>query len=140
MIIRFLHQYLLYGVDFPAANLGRDRLHFFEKTVKPLLYHIFRNLILHGGGRRAGTFGVDKGEGAVIADSLNHVHGFLKIFLRLPRKTDNNIGGQGYIRYRLFNFRGQRQILFFCILPIHQIQYSAAARLKREVQMAANLA
>ena len=46
----------------------------------------------------AGTFGVDKGEGAVIADSLNHVHGFLKIFLRLPGKPTILSVVRGYIR------------------------------------------
>mgnify|MGYP006896723091 CR=1 FL=1 len=76
-----------------------DGLNFMKKAVKSLFsqhlpvtwFSILRQC--------SGTFGINKGKRTVVTHFAYHVHGLLKIFLRLTRESDNDIRCQRDIRY-----------------------------------------
>ena len=119
MIIHALDQNLHHTAQIAAAALLRNLLHFLQQAVKAGLRHLDRHLILHGGCRRAGSLRIDKSERAVIANLTHHIHGLLKVLLRLTGEAHDNIRRQRNIRNRLLNLLRQRQILFLIVMAVH---------------------
>ena len=120
-------------------DLSRDVLDLLKQAVETVLYHVLRNLVWHSSRRCSGTFGVDEGESTVVTHFSHHIHGLLEVLLCLSRESHDDIGGQGNIRHRHTELLHQGEVLFLRVFAVHPLQDLTAARLKRKMQMAADL-
>ena len=63
------------------------------------MFDFIRNLVLHGGGRGAGSYGINERKGGVKFTGPHHFQRILKILLGFSRKAHDNIGCDGHIWY-----------------------------------------
>ena len=117
--VYLFHQNLFHISCQSLCPLCCTALHFLQKTVKSILYHILWYLIFFACCWSSRPFGIDKRKCTVISYLFDHIHSFQKIFLRFPWKTDNNIGSQSNIRNSFANSFHQSKILFFVVMAIH---------------------
>ena len=117
--VRFLHQNLLHRMDISSTDLCGNRLYLCEQTVETFFDNFFWNLIFHRCRRSSGALRINKGKCTVVADFPHNLQCLLEIFLRLSRKSNDDIRRQGNIRYRLADALCQFQILLLRVMAVH---------------------
>ena len=123
----------------PSAHPLRALLHGRKKPVKPLVRDLVRHLVRVGSRRCAGPLRIDKRERAVKAHLPHQRERSLEILLRLPRKADDDVGGEGNIRHGRAELLHQTQIMRPVIVPVHFLKKPVAPGLHRKMQMRAEL-
>ncbi|MNI76352.1 hypothetical protein D3C73_1325770 [compost metagenome] len=92
-----------------------------DQLLDALILDVLVHLILHPGGRRAGTLRIREYMHFGIADLLHEVVACPEHLVGLTREADDEVGRDRHIRHRLADTFHFGQILFSRILPAHPL-------------------
>ena len=97
--------------------------------------HVFRNLIVHVGGRRAGARRILERERAGEADLVDQLHGVAEIRVGFAGEADDEIGGEGELGLRFAQAIDDAQIIVAGVVAVHRVEDAVGARLHRQMQL-----
>ena len=125
--------------DHCGVLLQRDPLLQLDQSLVTLGDNSFGNLAGQFRGGGAGTLGVLEGERTGEPGRGDHVEGGLEILLRLPRETDDEVGGDRGVRDGGTYPLDDAQVALGPVGPAHRPQNTVGAGLQRHVQRRAHV-
>ena len=94
----------------------------FEDAVEHPALVLFRNLVGHFCGRCTGAPGIDESKGVVEAHAAHDVDRVVDVRVFFTGESDDNICRDGDVRDPVADLLCQRDVLFFCIVPVHPFE------------------
>ena len=96
-----------------------------------------RKLAVHRRGLGAAARREDEGEGAVVADLVDHLERLLEVGLGLAREADDDVGGDRAVGNVLADLRHAVEVALAVVGAAHPLEDPARARLQRQVDVLA---
>ncbi len=128
------HHFHLVANLFPVF-LGRNPVLQVREPFVTLLDYCLRQLVVHIGRRRAGPLGVLEGKGAGKAGGFHNVERGLEVLFGFSGETNNDVGGDGGVRYPLAYPVQDAQELLRPVGPAHILKHLVGAGLQRHMQL-----
>ena len=98
-------------------------------------FHVFGNLVVHVGGRRAGARRIFERERGGKADLVDQLHGVAEIGIGFAGEADDEIRGEGEQRLRRAQALDDAQIIVAGVSPVHGVENAIRSRLHRQMQL-----
>ena len=115
------HQDLLHGTLETGRSLTSLFLYQGKQTVKTVLYHILRNLVLHFCSRSTASLGINKSKGCIKITFIYHIQCVPEVLFCLPGEAYDNIRSKGNIRDGCTDLLHQLQVFLLVIAPVHDL-------------------
>src|SRR5512132_1311109 len=116
---------------------SRARLDELHEALHALALDWVRQLVLEGGGLRAAARREEEGEGAVVADLVDHLEGLLEVRVGLTRKADDDVSGDRAVGDVFADQRHAVHVALPAVGAPHPLQNRCGARLERQVDVLA---